>query len=210
MDNEVLKFGVRISNNIVYVNEMEGNGNDNYDIILIDEVTRNYNGNISYRVKLPDNYNSHFLEGGWEFRSLLFPGNWRGQNARFELQDKFGCIFTSDDILSELWYRNQPIHFVRETLQSALRFSQKNFSVKYFNVVKGLSLSSLIQERIGYYEFSEIIEQYIDDYQDVLLTLIKEDASMSFIDKLNLSFREKVKTIFLSNSFNNLRTNKEH
>jgi len=203
-EHETLKFGVNIKNNIVYVFEIDDN-NRKYDIILIDKVVRNYNGNVSYRVELADGCKPNFLESGWEFRSLFFPGNWRGQNARFELQDKFGYPFESENIITEQWYRQKPLYFIKEALQSALFFSQRNYSTKYYNVVNGREITSLISEKPGYYEFVDVIEHYINDYQDVLLTLIKENAPISFIDKINMSFNEKAKTIFLSNLLKNDR-----
>lgn len=168
-----------------------------YDFVLKDFLAGSQNGNDGYRAEVMTEVCGDVYINGWKLEYLGFPGNWYGQWSYYNLIDKFGCAYRNkESATKQMWYNRQPEVMIRETLLALLKFTDKNHSTKYRNIIDGFYVPTYEVTTEKYFELSDTITQYIKDYQDVIALLKEENAPADMFEHLKKGFDNQMKKCF--------------
>lgn len=182
-------FGVKIREYFVAVEEADLFSDiSKYDFLLKDRLVKSYNGNDTYRIDVMTEIGKEAIINGWKLQHIELPGNWFGQSSYFSLIDKYGDIYNSKkSVLDNLWYNRQPVMMIRETLLCVLNFTNENHSAKYARVTEGLDVPSVCYNIDELGKFTEKVNQYIHEYQEIQ-KLLKDENAEEYVEHLNECF----------------------
>ena len=134
-------FGVKRIQNFFAVEEANVFGDlAKYDFLLKDSCIYSYNGNHTYQAVVMTEACNEPIFNGWKIENLVFPGNWYGNWSAYNLIDRNGEKYASKQFGKQQWYDKQPEIMLRETLLEVLKYTEKHYSVKNDEIIKGFDI----------------------------------------------------------------------
>lgn len=148
-----------------------------YDFIYTDFLSSDWNGNYCYgsNIRVLNNQD-YILINGWKLISLSFPGDWFGNTAHCELEDRFGNTIVIDGV-GKAVYDSSYMHMVREALTKAFEFTKSTPCVEYKEILDGIELK---REKLTIDDFHKLIEDvdnYISKYKKLKESFSEEEAA---------------------------------
>ena len=167
--------------------------------MIYNELSKNYNGNVSYSMDIRPLTVQQYLEfNGWKLIEMSFPGDWFGQTGMVTLEDTFGER-QDFPVTRHARYKDNRANMLKMALDGAKRTAEEHFSVEYWKFLnKNSKAWSSYHNQYSRCDVDKLkqltscTQNYIEEYISLKSKIVDSE------DKRCLCFLNKIEEAFVN------------
>ena len=166
--------------------------------IICNELSRNYNGNVSYSMDIKPLTEQKYMDfNGWKLIELDFPGCWFGQTGYAILEDPYD-VRRKFEVTRQASFKDNKMNMLKMALNRIQEIVDENFSIEYYDFIKKYrSVSSLSNiERVK--DLLQTTQKYIEEYSNLKSRILEStnEKKDSYLKDIEESFIKNLKDFY--------------